>query len=240
MIRRTHRSFTFAAAILTALISLQMPAQAGPPLICHPIDIGSGKSLSWDGPDWRDVKKDYDLNRLVTDTLALLGPETPVLERMETIRRATVYAVWSNVDREVGISARNHKVADELMARLMERVRGSFRDNKPSALALFDAGYLSACFKQAGYTAPGSSLSGMDGYAMVRKARGLRGDSPEMEFALALITIHPKNPAHKSHLVSALDGAREGSLLERNLVRQFGRPGQNLKALRTTIARANN
>ncbi|MGE0102183.1 MAG: hypothetical protein AB7H86_01695 [Blastocatellales bacterium] len=236
MTKGLRRSFTLIAIALVMFL----PAQAGPPLICHPIDTGNARSLPWQGPDWRDVKKDYDINRLATDTLALLGPETPVLERMETLRRATVYAVWSNVDREVGMSAKNHKAADALMAALMERVRSSFRDNKPSALALFDAGYLSASYKQAGYNSPNASLSGMDGYAMVRKAKGLRGESPEMEFALALITLHPSNPAHKTHLVSALDGAREGSLLERNLVRQFGRPGQNLRALRTTIARANN
>lgn len=235
MTKGLRRSFTLIAIAIVMLV----PAQAGPPLICHPIDTGNARSLPWEGPNWRDVKKDYDLNRLVTDTLALLGPETPVLERMETLRRATVYAVWSNVDREVGMSAKNHKAADALMAALMDRVRSSFRDNKPSALALFDAGYLSASYKQAGYSSPNSSLSGMDGYAMVRKAKGLRGESPEMEFALALITLHPSNPAHRTHLVGALDGAREGSLLEKNLVRQFGRPGQNLKALRSTIARAN-
>lgn len=240
MIRKMNRSFSYVAALMIGVISLQQPAQAGPPLICHTIDVGNARSLPWAGPNWRDVKRDYDLNRLVDDTLALLGPETPVLERMETLRRATVYAVWSKVDHEVGISVKNNKVADELMARLMERVRGSFRNNKPSALALFDAGYLTASYKQGGYTSAASGSGGMDAYSMVRKAKGLHGNSPEMEFALAIITQHPKNPAHQEHLRNAVEGAKEGSLLSRNLVSRFGQPGQNLAALRSTIARAKN
>lgn len=240
MMLKMKRSFLFAAALMISLVGLQQPAQAGPPLICHTIDVGNAKSLPWAGPNWRDVKRDYDLNRLVDDTLALLGPETPVLERMETLRRATVYAVWSKVDHEVGLSVKNNKAADELMARLMERVRGSFQNNRPSALALFDAGYLAASYKQAGYSSAASPSAGMDAYAMVRKAKGLYGNSPEMEFALAIIAQHPKNPAHQGHLRNAIEGAKEGSLLSRNLISRFGQPGQNLAALRSMMAKAKN
>lgn len=238
MIRKMHRSSILIAILMVALIGA--PAQAGPPLICHTIDTGNAKSLPWTGPNWRDVDRNYDLNRLVGDTLALLGPETPVLERMETLRRATVYAVWSKVDHEVGIRPGSNKVADELMAKLMERVRGSFRNNRPAATALFDAGYLTASYKQAGYTSSAASFSGMDAYAMVRKAKGLYGESAEIEFALAIITQHPKNPAHQTHLSNAIHAAKEGSLLERNLVARFARPGQNLASLRSTIAKAKN
>lgn len=233
MTRKMLRSFSMVVALLLAA-SLQQTALAGPPLICHPIEIGNAKSLPWAGSQWRDVKRDYDLNRLTSDTLALLTPETPVLARMETLRRATIYAVWAKADHEVGIQLKDTKLADELMARLMERVRESVRAGKPSSMAMFDAGYLAACFKQAGYS--GSATNNLDGYHMARKGSGLGAGNLEIEFALAKMSQHPQLAAHKDHLRRAVEGAQEGSLLARNLVIHFGKPGQKLSALRTQVA----
>src|SRR6202035_4092176 len=65
----------------------------GPPLICHAVDIGSAQSLPWTSSGWNlSGQENYDVSHLVPDTLALLGPSTPVLVRMETLRRATLYA----------------------------------------------------------------------------------------------------------------------------------------------------
>jgi hypothetical protein len=234
MTNKMYHSFLLVAALVISLAVLQQPALAGPPLICHPIEIGNAKSLPWGGSQWRDVKRDYDLNRLVADTLALLQPETTVLARMETLRRATIYAVWSKVDHEVGMPVKDSKVADELMAKLMERVRESVRAGKPSSMAMFDAGYLAACYKQAGYS--GGAANGLDGYHMTRKGSGLSVGNPELEFALAKMSQHPQQPAHREHLRRAVEGAQEGSLLARNLVIHFGKPGQNLSALRAQVA----
>src|SRR5262245_50874940 len=100
MIQKSIRSLLSAAVLLLGAAVFQQPAIAGPPLICHPIETGDAKSLPWgSSADWRAAKPDYDLNRLVEDTLALLTPETPVLARMETLRRATIYAVWAKRDR---------------------------------------------------------------------------------------------------------------------------------------------
>lgn len=244
MKRKMKRSLTLAIALLISVAVFQQSAQAGPPLICHPIEIGNAKSLAWNGPDWRDVKKDYDLNRLVADTLALLGPETPVLVRMETLRRATVYAVWAKRDTEVGLTVKDNKIAEELQAKLMERVREAFRLNKNASMALFDAGYLDACYKQAGYklnvNTPSKAASMDEGYAMVRKGAAHQGGSPEIEFALAIISEHPRQASHQEHLQKAIAGAKEGSLLAINLVKHFGKPGQNLSSLRAQIASAKN
>lgn len=235
MTRKMFRSLSIVAALLMAA-AVQQAALAGPPLICHPIEIGNAKSLPWAGANWRDVKKDYDLNNLVADTLALLQPNTPVLERMETIRRATVYAVWSKRDHEVGITVKSNAIAEELQAKLMERVREAFRLNKPATMALFDAGYLDASFKQAGYKSNVNTPSLADGYAMVRKGANHQGGSPEIEFALAIISEHPRQAAHQGHLQKAIAGAKDGSLLAINLVKHFGKPGQNLASLRAQIA----
>ncbi|HMX29051.1 MAG TPA: hypothetical protein PKC13_25925 [Blastocatellia bacterium] len=234
MTRKMLRSCSLAAALLLTA-ALQQTALAGPPLLCHPIEIGDAKSLPWAGSNWRDVKKDYDLNRLVADTLALLTPEAPVLTRMETLRRATIYAVWAKRDSEVGITVKSNAVAEELQAKLMERIREAVRLNKNASMALFDAGYLDACYKQAGYTSNINTPSLAEGYAMVRKASH-QGGSPEIEFALAIISEHPRQAAHQQHLQKALAGAKDGSLLARNLVKHFGKPGQSLSTLRTQIA----
>ncbi len=220
-----------------ALMLLLQPALAGPPLICHPIEIGDAKSLPWSGPNWRDVKRDYDLHRLVEETVALLQPNTPVLARMETLRRATIYAVWARVDHEVGMPVKDTRIADALLDRLMERTREALRNNQSPALPLFDAGYLLSCYQQAGYQPASGRL---DGYGMVRKAAGFNVSPAEMQFALSLISRHPKHEGHGQHLQKALAGAAEGSLLAKNLVRHFGQPGQSLAALRSQLAVAKN
>jgi hypothetical protein len=241
MTRKMLRSFSFAVVVLTSATFFQQTALAGPPLICHPIDVGNARSLPWGaGSEWRAVKSDYDINRLVEDTLALLTPETPVLARMETLRRATVYAVWAKHDREVGITVKDQKIADELLARLMDRVRKSVGNIKSSSLALFDAGYLVACYRQAAYHSNTSPTSKLEGYTMVRKATGMSGGNAEMEFAAAMISKHPLQSAHREHLQKAIAGAKDGSLLARNLVKHFGQRGQNLADLRAQVISAKN
>ncbi|MBO0720138.1 MAG: hypothetical protein J2P41_04910 [Blastocatellia bacterium] len=244
MIQKTFRSLILTGALLLGL--LQLTAIAGPPLICHTIEIGDARSLPWGASaDWRAVKPDYDLNRLVEDTLALLTPETPVLARMETLRRATIYAQWAKRDREIMLKSRNDKAADELLARLMARVRESAGNTPAFTLALFDAGYLTSCYQQAGYQSNGGDGAGrgydmvrkaMGGYAMVRKAAAHQGGSAEMEFAAALITSSPLQATHRAHLQRAIDGAKDNSLLARNLIKHFGKDGQKLAELRAQIA----
>ena len=84
-----RRSLTAAALVL----AVAAPALAGPPLLCHPFDIGTAQSLPWDGTKgWFQGRADYRLEQLVPDTEAILQPGTPVLVRMETLRRAAIYA----------------------------------------------------------------------------------------------------------------------------------------------------
>src|SRR5262249_1646033 len=76
MSRRTLRSVSSILITTGLLLALVGSAPAGPVLICKNYEIGAAKSLPWGGSDWRSVKPDYDINRLVEDTLALLTPET--------------------------------------------------------------------------------------------------------------------------------------------------------------------
>ncbi len=195
------RMALIAVAILTGLGNV---AHAGPPLICHPIEIGKAKSLPV--LDWNEKGTgDYEVKNLVRDTLAILDSSSSVLVRMETLRRATIYA------RHDPQSAR------ELLARLHARADESDKSGHSDALAWFDTGYLVETYKQwLGSGEPNPAL-GLDGYGFVKKAIHLRGEDPEMEFAAALISLTEPGNDHDKHLQKAKAGAQNDPLLAQNL-----------------------
>ena len=79
-------------AVLLFLLSAATFASAGPPLVCHPFDIGVARSLPWNGTAWNLAgNENYDTRNLVRDTLAILDSGAPVIVRMETLRRASLY-----------------------------------------------------------------------------------------------------------------------------------------------------
>ncbi len=63
--------------------------------------------------------------------------------------------------------------------------------------------------------------SGVDGYALVKKAIALRGDDPQMEFAAALITLSGPREEHAQHAQKAIAGAKADALLAQNLATHF-------------------
>jgi hypothetical protein len=134
---------------------------AGPPLVCHRIDIGSAESLPWrnvDGWDGADVK--YDTSRLVDDTLRILSPTAPGNVRMETLRRAAIYA------------ARNGELAPRLSARLVERIQSNAKDG----WAHFDAGYFVEAVRQTGFIFRYDMLSGTEKERWVQRGERLGMD----------------------------------------------------------------
>src|SRR5437667_12582915 len=123
-------------SLVAVLLVLTAVAQAGPPLICHTIEIGQAKSLPWISHSWNlSGGENYDTKNLARDTLEILAPDTPVLVRMETLRRATLYA------RKDPIAAK------ELLARLHARATSAQSSGHPDALAWFDVGYLVESYK---------------------------------------------------------------------------------------------
>jgi hypothetical protein len=205
-----------ALSIMIGALANPYFAYAGPPLICHPLNIGNARSLpSGDGPF--GTKKDYNRELLIEETLDLLTPDMPIIVRMETLRRATIYAAginkgkggWSNH------SEGNRRIAYELLSRLMARALSREAHNKYEAMAWFDVGYLMECYQQVGL---GKDLSGYD---FLRKALSLRGEDPEIEFACALVTVWPKRSEHNQHLQKAKAGARDKSLLTTNITIHF-------------------
>lgn len=223
MTRRRLLSLGCSLAILTALAALPRPAKAGPPLICWPIEIGDAKSLPWGGHGWKGEKADYDIGRLVENTLTLLSPDTPVLVRMETLRRATIYA------------HKDARIANELLARVKTRALDAEAKGKADPNAYFDAGYLIECYRQMSLISRLKTwATGPDGYDWVLKGINLSGGNPEMEFAAALVAegLKKRDP---EHLRKALTGVADNSLLARNLVRQFANRGETIADLRARV-----
>jgi hypothetical protein len=222
------RSTRFAIALVPAVLCFAAVAQAGPPLICHTIEIGQAKSLPWISHNWNlSGGETYDTKNLVRDTLEILAPDTPVLVRMETLRRATLYARKDPV------------AAKELLARLHARSTFAESSDHPDALAWFDVGYLAETYKQwigqnlphmtDGMRMDPNPAAGVDGYALVKKALGLRsaalhGDDPQMEFAAALITLSGNATEHRDHAQKAIAGAKTDALLAQNLATRFTGP----------------
>jgi hypothetical protein len=210
LLTRLLRPLAFVSVLFAATVAL-----AGPPLICHPYDIGQAKSLPGGGGA-HGTAQNYDRTPLVADTLALLTPDTPVLVRMETLRRAAIYATgnlraWNGEK----YTETDKNLAAQLITKLRERSTSG--DAKAKALALFDLGFFSETVRQTGLD------PSIDGYALMVKARELRGPDAEMEFALALASHREHPAAHAAHLAQARAAAKPNTLLATNLVTHFGK-----------------
>ena len=232
----------YRLATLTMLLAAALftpRAEAGPPLVCHPIEIGPAPSLPWaGGPNWRSPDPSYDTRQLIPDTLALLTAKTPILVRMETLRRAAIY------------SSKQPALAYELLSKLMGRALSADggqdsagqdttgqinagqanagqanagqanAGQNSAALAWFDAGYLVETYRQAGWDQKPNLAEGLDGYGWTLKALQLSGESADIEFAASLMKINGAWP--NRHFRKALSEAPKGSLLARNLARFDG------------------
>jgi hypothetical protein len=149
-------------------------------------------------------------------TLAILDSNPAVLVRMETLRRATLYA------------RQDPPSAKELLTRLRARATEAPEDAR-GALAWFDFGYLAESYKQWIGKNELNPASGVDGYAWVKRAIQQRGDDPEMEFAAAIITLRSSNDDHRDHVQKAMAGAKTDALLAQNLASRFG--GETVSAI---------
>lgn len=199
-----------------ALIVLVAPLalQAGTPLICHPYAIGKAPSLPG-GSGGHGVSQNYDRRTLTADTLALLTPATPTIIRMETLRRAAIYATAQMRGWDKGkYTTEDRAAATELFTALRERTQNA--TGPAQAMALFDAGFFVETLRHANLDL------GVDGYALIAKAGELKGADPEIEFALALASSWPQQKAsHDVHLARARQGAASGTLLASNLQTHF-------------------
>jgi len=223
-------SARLTAGILLLLSGLITTALAGPPLLCHPLDIGKARSLPWTDLWNLGGNTDYNTKNLVKDTLGILDSGAPVIVRMETLRRATLYA------------RKDPQVARELLTRLYKRAADSDAAEHPDAPAWFDVGYTVEAYRQL-FPKDQNPAAGLDGYSFVTKAIGLRGRSdPQMELGAALITLRGPEKEHQEHARKAIAGAKDDPLLARNLASRFlGNEKETVSdALLRTIAQGGN
>jgi hypothetical protein len=203
------------ASTALAVLSFAMPALAGPPFNCHVFDIGSAKSLPWGATNnWLGIRDDYDIGRVVADTEALLTPSTPTILRMETLRRASIYA------------SRDRAVAEQLIAAMMNRVH--LADQSTQALALFDAGFVVEAINELEQSGRYSKqlagseriLAGLtqlnEARPMLDKSAALRPDDASIQLALGLLS---RSPESEAHFQKARAGARQDAMLANTLAR---------------------
>lgn len=191
-------ALTCATAFLAAATTLL----AGPPLSCHPFEIGDAKSLPWSGKPgdrWNALDASYDTSRLTADVLEIVKAKPPVIVHMETLRRATAYAMK---DRRAG-------------ARLLAALNWRAEQAGAEPMALFDAGYLREAYRQVQLPAE------TDGLALMEKAAQNLPPDPEMEFALgfAYMDGEAHRPQSRAHLEKARSQAAANSAVARTFAR---------------------
>lgn len=209
----THRHRVLTAFALA--LTVATPALAGPPLLCHPFDIGTARSLPWDGQTgWSQGRRDYPIAQLVGDTEAILQPGTPVVVRMETLRRAAIYA------------SQDPAVASALVEKLT--LKAGKGQTAADALAALDAAYLIEALHQV--TMLGQSgefrdrvagvkrvLAERDAAPFLAQAVQARPSDPAVAFAAALITMGKDKQAYGAYATRARAGTSQDALLARNI-----------------------
>ncbi len=204
-------TITRTLVAIAAVVYFATPALAGPPLICHPFETAGGKLIAWGtGSGWNTPDRSYDIKKLVADTNSVLTADSPILTRMENMRRATIYAM------------RDPQIAQALLKSVTTRALGTSVDS----LAWFDAGYLIESYKQAEHLrenrngdsrvwAEVEETIKVDGYNWVKKAMAMTSTpSAEMEFAASLMT---EGSLAQTHRAKAIAAAPKNSVIARNI-----------------------
>ena len=214
------------AHALSVPAALALPA-LGPPAVCHPFEIGSAPSLPW--KDGTEGRSDYDLRALADDTAVLLAVEKDPIVRMETLRRAAVYA------------SKDRARSWELLARAaLAACDASSLGVGSEALRCLDLGFLIAVQRQLGLDAGARAglADGVAGYAYLRRAlelvraqereQGLAFGDLSASFDLACaLAAHPAarggggtrddRERYWRHVDAARASAPAGSLAARNV-----------------------
>ncbi len=197
---------TLALAVFAFALAPSL-ALAGPPLLCFPMSIGDATSLPWGTDGWKSPLASYDRARLADDTVALLSAQPRTLVRMETLRRAVIYA------------SSDDTAAKKLFGALRARA-GQPGGKRADARALFDLGYAVEAYRQTRHALSPVRLIDPpeDGYALIRQALEVHGPDPEVEYAAALVTTDRRfRGASDEHLRAAIAGAKTNPDLARTI-----------------------
>jgi len=204
--RKRSSLAAFGIVFLVGFIVAISSTFAGPPAICHPVEIGDAKSIPW-GNDAFDKKRGYSKSEVIDDTVKILNDSKSAMVHMETLRRATLY-----LDR-------SSELAATLQATLMARVLDNETKNKANALAWFDAGYLAQCYDQVGIDTGVTcgKDQGVIGYAWIKKAISINENDPELQFGAAMVTVLAGIKEHDKYVARVKKLAKYDSLVIKNL-----------------------
>ncbi len=198
-------------------------ASAGPPLICHPIDIGKQASLPFGtGPfELGDLARDA----VVPKTVELLDASTDVFVHIETLRRAYLY-----LDQR-GDGAAAARERDRLIARLGERALDAAAEegrlpSRDAALRWLDVGYFLAILDQG----PNRGTHPERAARYLDVAGRLAPNDAGVHFAIANASVDGANRSrYLDHLQRAVALAAESDTLARtNLLRVAARYDRSL------------
>jgi len=207
--------FALTPLLAAATLVVASSAYAGPPLLCHPYNIGAARSLPWSGgSSWFEGDPAYNVQNVVADTEGLLTASTPVIVRMETLRRAAIYA------------SSDAAVARRLLDRFVARAEAA--TGQPDALLWLDAAYLAGAYREmamlsadsrwapraAGLRAALGTRSDAD---FIARSVAARPDDPGIRFAAALIVSDTDRQAYRAHAEKARAGASRDALLAKNI-----------------------
>ncbi|MEM7245733.1 MAG: hypothetical protein AAF533_10340 [Acidobacteriota bacterium] len=196
-----------SAALLTALSASS--ALAGPPLLCHPLEIGEAESLPWqEAKAWRGLADGYDTSRIAADTLKLVAAESSPVVRMETLRRAAVYCLKSR------------ETTRDLLLGLSARAASS----EPDSVARFDLAYfLAACrqgrefFEREGHEDLLELFEDFDVRGVILESARARPEQADFLLAAAVLTEMGSRSEHQRHVRRVRAAARPGTLSWRNV-----------------------
>ena len=168
------------ATVALAAVLLSRPALAGPPLLCFPFDIGAARSLPMGHGDWHDDRPDVRRVAARARHARAAGAGHAGDGRMETIRRATIYA------------AAHPKLATALFDEL--QARAAAPQPGVAALSVFDFGYLVESYKEAKFLfkEPLTAIDRIDGYQLVLKAHALQNDAAMQQAATLIVDGYPR------------------------------------------------
>jgi len=204
------------AGMLVAIAAANVGAGYAP-LLFTVLDIDSATSLPWNSPrNYLGIVEGYDVHHLVADTERLLKQPMPTIVRMETLRRAAVYA------------SRDAQAAEQLVAFVVGKVSVLPVPGPPDPMALFDAGYVLEVLQELQHFEEGTKFFWQrdpavvrvtrpyDGWALLKQSAALRPDDPSIQFTLGLML--PREAA-EPYFRRAREGARTDALLANNLAR---------------------
>jgi len=126
----------------------------GPPAVCQPFAIGDADSLPWEEGAF-GIDSGFSTAKLVPTTRKLLDGQADALVRMETLRRAVIYAVGvGHYGKKSPPSAQERKLrTQELILMLQQRALAVHLGVQPATAAaamppLFDLGYALSAIRQ--------------------------------------------------------------------------------------------